>query len=753
MPLTQSLEMLRKDLQNQLVDDIAAALRNLQALLPETAEKNGAVIALLGRLNDANKARLRNTLSNEDLQREYDRIRADFLDLIQSLQEADFSTDSDAGSNGGSPAPKQGSVLYRIPGTMPVRKETKCVVRISMDEDAIVENITIDEHVQLKSLYRVSDTMQTELLDPSGGRVFTIRTISEDIQLVDQHGFTEWWYYVTPQEEGTHPLVLKIAIIEMVNGLPHRKELVMEETIRIISDGPVSDEENNKQLKPAGYALAFQAASIAGAGLVTNVKAAPKGPSAPVGTTKAASYSLLQKSIMLVLALSAGTAVGWFASPKESRNWWTTRYMTDNLAGYSKYMVQYPDGKHYEEAACRKITIENTPKAYRDYLYEFPEGSCRKDAEAALKRLENEWLDQLRKNPTETELRKYMIQFPECDNLDGVLEVVLDNPPLQEKFLPFITQRWEECRLLYPAFPEFPVIDGLPTMQKDTTQTEPESNVEDEPVLPPPTNVTPPTPSANRPTTTTSQPPASAPRPPAPGMILVPGGKFPMGNPNGLLDEQPVRQVVLQDFFISKTEVTFEEYDRFCEETGRAKPDDEGWGRGNRPVIHVSWLDAVAYCNWLSTAHGLEPAYSFLPDGRVAISRFAKGYRLPTEAQWEYAARHSEDHPFSGSDNLNEVAWYLSNSGNQTHPVAHKAPNDVGVFDMTGNVREWCQDWYGPYSSGDTTDPMGVSSSKSRVVRGGHWGRNPEQQRTTYRNSAKPDYHDYGTGFRLARLR
>jgi len=739
MPLIQPLDALRKDLQNQLVDDIAAALRNLQALLPETSDKYSAVVALLGRLNDANKARLRNTLSNDDLQREYDRIRADFLDLIQSLLEDDFNTGSATQNTGGLPAPRQGSILYRIPGTMPAHKETRCVVRISMNEDAIVENITIDEHVQLKSLYRVSDTMQAELIDPAGGRIFSIRTISEDIQLVDQQGFTEWWFYVTPLAEGTHPLVLKIAIIEMVNGLPHRKELVMEETVRIIADGPVSD-EGATVLRPAGYALAFQSASVAGAGLVTQAKSVP----APIGAAKVASAGLLKKVVLLVLALSAGTTVGWFSSPAESRDWWKTRYLSDDPAAYTTYMAQYPDGKHYAEAACKKTSLEDTPKGYREYLYEFPEGACRDQAEAALKRLEKEHLDKLRKNPTEAALREYMIQFPECENLDGVFEVVAANPPLHEEFLPVVTQRWEECKLLYPSFPEVPVIAELPTVQKDTLPTEPESKPENQALSP-----ASPAPKVNLPAPST---PAAS-RPPMPVMLLVPGGTFAMGSTNGLQDEQPVRNVSLQDFYLGKTEISFEEYDRFCEATGRAKPDDEGWGRGNRPAIHVSWLDAVAYCNWLSAMHNLAQAYTFLPDGRVAISRNARGFRLPTEAQWEYAARSRQDFHYSGSADLNEVAWYLNNSGNQTHPVGHKAPNALVLYDLTGNVREWCQDWYGPYAAGDATDPAGAAASKSRILRGGHWGRNPEQQRTSYRNAAKPDYHDYGTGFRLARLR
>ncbi|MBK9337078.1 MAG: SUMF1/EgtB/PvdO family nonheme iron enzyme [Lewinellaceae bacterium] len=732
MALTKPLETIRKDLHDQLVEDIASALKSLLALLPETTDKYVLVIALLGRLNDANKARLRNTLSNDDLQREYNKIRADFFDLVQGLQEADFeaSTPQDAA---GQAAPKQGSILYRIPDIMPMHQETKCVVRIAMDEDAIVENITIDEHVQLKELYRVSDTMQAELLDPSGGRVFRITTISEDIQLIDAHGYTEWWFYVTPLEAGTYPLILKIAIIEMVNGQPRSKELVLEQSVQIITGGPASD-EGTKALKPAGYALAFQAASVAGAGIVTNITP-PKSSAAASASpaTAAASLGVLSKITLFVLALAAGSTAGWFAVPEVSRVWWKARYLTDTAAGYAHYMAEYPDGARYEEAACRKILLENKPEAYRDYLYEFPEGQCRAEAGQALEQLERAWLAELRKNPSETALRAYMIQFPECENLEGVLEVVLENKSLRGVYLPLLLQRWEECRLLFPTFPELPVVE------------------EQQPVLPAPDTPAEPVPAQPARQTRPEQPTPAQPTIPVPDLVLIRGGTFPMGSTAGLEDEVPVRQVTLRDFYLGKTEVTFEEYDRFCAATGRNKPDDEGWGRGRRPVIHVSWADAAAYCNWLSAAHGQTAVYTFLPAGKVAVSRTANGYRLPTEAEWEYAARGGQNHAYSGSETLNEVAWYLENSGNQTHPVAHKTPNIWGLYDMTGNVREWCQDWYARYPASDGKDPLGPSSSKSRVLRGGQWGRNPLQQRISYRNSAKPDYHDYGTGFRLAR--
>jgi|GEM_PF-1143988 len=251
---------------------------------------------------------------------------------------------------------------------------------------------------------------------------------------------------------------------------------------------------------------------------------------------------------------------------------------------------------------------------------------------------------------------------------------------------------------------------------------------------------------------------------PLPQMVLVEKGSFTMGDTwgGGWSNELPVHQVTFTyDFEIGKYELTFDKYDAFCEATGRSKPYDSGWGRGTRPVIRVSWWDAIAYCNWLSEKEGIPKAYDddgnlLDKDGMITTdpSKVA-GYRLPTEAEWEYAARggsKSKGYKYSGSDNVDEVAWYWDNSDDKTQEVGKKAPNELGIYDMSGNVYEWCSDRWGSYSSSAQTNPYNsTAGSYNRVIRGGCYYGNAVDTRVAYRDnpSSTDTYTD--VGFRIAR--
>ena len=212
--------------------------------------------------------------------------------------------------------------------------------------------------------------------------------------------------------------------------------------------------------------------------------------------------------------------------------------------------------------------------------------------------------------------------------------------------------------------------------------------------------------------------------------ILVPGGTFPMGRQGGNADEQPVHEVTVSQFCLDKHEVTFDQYDAFCDDTGRTKPADNGWGRGSRPVINVTWADAQAYSDWA-------------------------GKWLPTEAEWECACRAGGTGDYCyGSDpgSLAGYAWYNANSGAMTQPVGGKSANAFGLYDMHGNVREWCADWYdaGYYSVSPSTNPPGPSSGTLRILRGGSWSDGAGDLRSASRSTDIPAGSAGTGGFRCA---
>lgn len=235
-----------------------------------------------------------------------------------------------------------------------------------------------------------------------------------------------------------------------------------------------------------------------------------------------------------------------------------------------------------------------------------------------------------------------------------------------------------------------------------------------------------------------------------PKMLVLPVGEFRMGSqkyPN----EQPVHAVkISQRFALSETEVTQGQYQAVMGENPSRfnyRPDWE-----NRPVEQVSWVDAVQYCNKLSEREGLKPCYSIEGKNVKRPHPNCAGYRLPTEAEWEYAARADEPTEYAGSNQINDVAWYSGNSGIETHPVGSKKANAWFLRDMSGNVWEWVWDWYAEsYKEAGSEDPTGPASGSERVVRGGSWFFVAEVARVAYRNGFAPPARDSLVGFRLAR--
>lgn len=226
-------------------------------------------------------------------------------------------------------------------------------------------------------------------------------------------------------------------------------------------------------------------------------------------------------------------------------------------------------------------------------------------------------------------------------------------------------------------------------------------------------------------------------------LATIPGGTFQHGDLHdfGEGSEQPAHEVTIKPFAMAKYQVTFEEYDRFALATGRPLPSDEGWGRGRRPVINVSWLDAKAYAGWLSQATG-------------------KRYRLPTEAEWEYAARSGGGKEiWSGTSDrsqLPDYAVYAANSQRRTAPVGRKKPNGLGLYDMSGNAWDWVEDcWRDDYAGAPTDGSAWLEAENDhcdrRVIRGGSWAFSPKNLRASHRSKTSAGDRSNGIGFRLVR--
>lgn len=217
-------------------------------------------------------------------------------------------------------------------------------------------------------------------------------------------------------------------------------------------------------------------------------------------------------------------------------------------------------------------------------------------------------------------------------------------------------------------------------------------------------------------------------------MIKVQGGTFTMGatpeqSGDSYSDEAPAHQVTLSDYYLAETEVTQALWKAVMESNpSRFVADD------HLPVESVTWADCITFITKLNQLTG-------------------SSFRLPTEAEWEYAARggnKSKGYKYAGSNTIGEVAWYKDNAGQTTHAVAGKQANELGLYDMSGNVWEWCANWYEDYTSQAQTNPQGPNAGTERMLRGGCWRVDARDSRVSLRSYSEPDYSNYDIGFRLA---
>ncbi len=419
--------------------------------------------------------------------------------------------------------------------------------------------------------------------------------------------------------------------------------------------------------------------------------------------------------------------------PKETNDW--ERALSLNTPeAYAQFLEKHPTSPHAEEAWWQRALLLESVEGYDDYLDQYPAGRYAAQAITAMKQLDE------------------AVQWRNAQRLDTI-------------------SAYAEFLAKYPngAYSE------LARKRKEELRKKPA------------TETSPPATSPER-GATSSKPAQRDLDVEEYDMALIPAGTFQMGSNDGESDEKPVHSVTVSSFYLGKYEVTVRQFKEFIDASGYTtdaekdggsnfwngkewekkrgtnwKHDAEGNLRPsseyNHPVIHVSWNDATEYCKWLAQKTG-------------------KPYRLPTEAEWEYAAGNGAKHTkyswgngnpsgkqggsvadesgatkFNWTKSAENIFLGYNDGFPTTAPVGSFNANEFGLFDMTGNVWEWCQDWYGSdyYANSPSSNPQGPSTGSYRVLRGGSWGSDPQNCRVAYRVSDNPGDRHGGTGFRLAR--
>ncbi len=663
---TAELTELKRKLRQLLPDEgISAVISALKASLPEIAPKYSAVFQLETRLNMANRDKIRGVLSQEQLELAYNRISADLIEFIDTLREEDFAA---AGA-----AAKTGSILYKIPQTMQVEHETRCIVRLAFEEDVIIRNIELTGAV-LKPV-RVSEVMEVALVDPNDEPAFDIREVNSTEQFLEKGDFTEWLFFVTPLRTGEYPLALRVSVVEVIGGKDRKKEIVLEETIQVVAEPDDDGYQETATFQNSGYTFTYS---------TDDDVVAPAAGELPA---KSNDFRRAGSALLVLLVIVAGA---WAFGVRERFAWFQAE-QADTKTGYEKYLENYPAGRYRSEATTKIDSLDwletIRPGAdslrYLRYLQLHPTGLYEPDARRIL--------DSLRRLTTDSTFSDLTPELPEPDTsaLDTILE------PLSDQVL--ITK---------PA----------PQKKRPVQKRKPAKAVP-------------------------APPKATAPVPPAPGivppstekplpdrrsgfeMVNVPGGRFTMGSPKGDKDECP-HDVTINTFNIGKYEVTQADWKEIMGSNPAFYK-----GCDECPVENVSWNDIQAFIAKAGAIRGVR-------------------YRLPTEAEWEFAARggrQSQGFVYAGSNRAGPVAW---NHGNTERPnrVGRKKPNELGIHDMSGNVWEWCQNTYQPYPGG-----CKGKASNDRVLRGGGWRNYDQICRTSNRNQENPGKRDYQNGFRLAR--
>lgn len=706
MNTSTSLIKVLDQLTDALVESIGEAIMELECRIVRNSPKYKELILFKSRLIELKNAIRKGTITYDQRDARRAQLREDMLQFIHQLTEEDLGIA--VAPTKAKKKSKRGNILYRIPDQMQLHKETRCVVRLAYDKEILTEDFDVTDDTRIKSI-RIAEVMGVEMLDPNEDTAFHIRTFNEPKQFLDEDDYSEWIFRVKPVKEGTFPLLLKVAVIEEVRGKERKREVVLEEMVNIVIEAV----EIDTPPKTADYEFSYQ-----------------------TSTSQGYTYTIVQnlRKYAAVIAIFLAGSVTMMAVdvPQEIR--WQLVSMQNTEDSYNRYLEKYPDGKYREKALFKKAKVKNTTNEYQGYLNTYPDGQFIDEAtwnKADLVNTREGYMAYLAAFPEgkyAEEARRRLAQFDQQDlptdieettlseteevsieeTEPTVIETVTSDDKVEElNNIPSVEidedfEAWSRAKAVHTASAYEDYLRNFPNGKYRQLAQAAFNELNS----------------------------ARASDPFRNQMIYVQGGSFSMGSNTGNDDERPVHTVKVSSFYMSKYEVTQAQWQAIMGDNPSQLTCMDC------PVGNVSWNDIQEFLKKLNAQSG-------------------KSYRLPTEAEWEYAAKSGgkSDNIYSGGNDLGEIAFFFGNAKSKAHEVGSKEPNELGIYDMTGNVWEWCSDYYGSayYSQSPAVNPTGPASGDKRVLRGGSWNDGAALCRNTSRYRVFPTFKKASFGFRVVR--
>lgn len=767
------LILLKERLEDYLINNNLLTAFELCKELPLVTEKRKEVIILLSRFKQLEKDRHIGIRKIDDYDQTLAMIRNSFVDFYTDLIQDDFK-----------PPPskplKKGIVLYRIPRQIPLLQPVICTISIAADEQDVALKTLNNSNTRLKKDISISNRMSAELIDING-EVFKIKLINNEEQWVDNEGYTKWIFQVTPLKEGTYQLLIKVSTLEFdfntKDYLP--RDITVFETVDVITFNQNDDLDYTET-----------ASKEAGVDLVFNV-VQPRNFSTTVMTLWENKYVRTIAYSLVFLLMTTGL----YALYKGLSNSWRWTKSKNTPSAYQNYidkrrekLQDIYDDYRIQEAFFRKGDISNDLKDLRKYLNLYPEGKYRSTVLRKLRYLEKTVVNSIQKTPDAAKIMQYFQDFPYTTHLQQITKVIKTMPDSQQtRLVQSLKKAYIQTIELDPTLlkldqyaQDFPNLSGFDKIKEllEGEKLPPEirskidqlSKQYSRKTTNETANSLPENPQAyeKKPLTIDL---ASRAREHATSiienakkdstliikrakgdslkiindakkrdstsnyddpfqqqMIPIKGGTYTMGSKNtSLTNDEAPHEVTVNNFLLSKYEVTQRQWRQIMGKD----PDLLSFKSCDEcPVETVSWNEIQSFIKKLNALTG-------------------KLYRLPTEEEWEYAAKGGEKKDtllYSGSSIIDSVAWYAFNAQGKTHNVGGKGKNRLGLYDMTGNVREWCDNWY-------NINPLIQISQANRVTRGGSWYDSADFCRVSFRSYGEPANSNNYVGFRLARSR